>query len=324
MAKTNVQPWLLVLLVGLLITTSVLLAVFTYEHNMAAAAERQVMKRNATSSDEASTNGLIFTTIIHRHGDRTPLRPYANDPWQLPQHWPVGWGKLTAIGRRQQTELGSWLRHRYLGTSVLPQSGRYDARRVQVVSCSDAGNLTLESAEANAAGMFPGDEGVDVTLVDVHDEATLNGTCDAYRRWRHIVWQQFEQPLLQQHRNLTEYLERYAGEPMRQLHNVRQLYDTLLVERLYGRRLPMWAKRVFPGDEFATLAGQQLKVATAAVSNELGRLRFGSLLKEILGRMEAKSSGRLEPADKSMVVYSATDETIVGLLGMLGVDDVSL
>lgn len=47
------------------------------------------------------TNGwddstLIFATIVYRHGDRTPIKPYPKDPFGR-EHWSVDWGQLTNV-----------------------------------------------------------------------------------------------------------------------------------------------------------------------------------------------------------------------------------
>lgn len=34
---------------------------------------------------------------IFRHGDRTPIEVYPNDPWKDQEWWPVGFGELTNV-----------------------------------------------------------------------------------------------------------------------------------------------------------------------------------------------------------------------------------
>lgn len=34
---------------------------------------------------------------IFRHGDRTPVDPYPNDPWKDRIYWPEGYGQLTNV-----------------------------------------------------------------------------------------------------------------------------------------------------------------------------------------------------------------------------------
>nr|CAD7400360.1 unnamed protein product [Timema poppensis] len=37
---------------------------------------------------------------LYRHGDRTPLDPYPNDPFRNTSLWPVGWGQLTPVNNK--------------------------------------------------------------------------------------------------------------------------------------------------------------------------------------------------------------------------------
>nr|CAD7429146.1 unnamed protein product [Timema monikensis] len=46
-----------------------------------------------------SERSLDCRTTLYRHGDRTPLDPYPNDPFRNTSLWPVGWGQLTPVRR---------------------------------------------------------------------------------------------------------------------------------------------------------------------------------------------------------------------------------
>lgn len=54
-----------------------------------------------------------YAAVIYRHGDRTPVNPYPTDPWKNESLWPVKFGQLTNIGKRQHYALGKWFRKRY-------------------------------------------------------------------------------------------------------------------------------------------------------------------------------------------------------------------
>lgn len=54
-----------------------------------------------------------FAAVIFRHGDRTPVAPYPNDPWKNESLWPVKFGQLTNMGKLQHFAFGKWLRDRY-------------------------------------------------------------------------------------------------------------------------------------------------------------------------------------------------------------------
>ena len=45
----------------------------------------------------------LSMVIVHfRHGDRTPISPYANDPHKNASEWPVNYGQLTNRGKMQE------------------------------------------------------------------------------------------------------------------------------------------------------------------------------------------------------------------------------
>lgn len=53
----------------------------------------QMLMVNSTDS----SSSLIFASIVFRHGARTPVKAYPNDPWGDEKFWPVGWGQLIMV-----------------------------------------------------------------------------------------------------------------------------------------------------------------------------------------------------------------------------------
>ena len=94
--------------------------------------------------------GLKQVHLLFRHGDRTPISAYPNDPWRN-YSWPGGWGQLTTRGIKRHFQLGQWLRQRYSGFL----SDQYD--REEIVIRSTDTDRTLMSALSNLAGLFPPD-----------------------------------------------------------------------------------------------------------------------------------------------------------------------
>lgn len=41
--------------------------------------------------------GFVSYLQLYRHGDRTPVAPYKNDPYRNESIWPVPYGQLTNV-----------------------------------------------------------------------------------------------------------------------------------------------------------------------------------------------------------------------------------
>ncbi len=96
-----------------------------------------------------SEDKVAFTTVIYRHGDRTPIDPYPKDPYKNESNWPVGFGQLTPRGKMMQFKLGQYLRNRY--NDLL---GDEYSENVIYVRSTDV-DRTLMSAQSNLAGLYP-------------------------------------------------------------------------------------------------------------------------------------------------------------------------
>lgn len=54
-----------------------------------------------------------YAAVVFRHGDRTPVNQFPTDPYNNQSLWPVKFGELTNLGKRQHYMLGKWIRKRY-------------------------------------------------------------------------------------------------------------------------------------------------------------------------------------------------------------------
>ncbi|XP_074125630.1 prostatic acid phosphatase [Sminthopsis crassicaudata] len=99
-------------------------------------------------SQASAAKELQFALLLFRHGDRSPIETFPNDPYQE-SAWPQGFGQLSQLGMEQHYELGTYLRKRY--STFL--NSTYHRNKVYVRSTDI--DRTLMSAMTNLAALFP-------------------------------------------------------------------------------------------------------------------------------------------------------------------------
>ncbi|XP_036129950.1 testicular acid phosphatase [Molossus molossus] len=272
---------------------------------------------------------LVFVAVVFRHGDRAPLASYPTDPHKeaVPTLWPRGLGQLTSEGVRQQLELGRFLRSRY-EAFLSPEY-----RREEVYVRSTDFDRTLESAQANLAGLFPEAapgrpetawRPIPVHTVPVTEDKLLRfpmRSCPRYRELLHETTEAVEyQTALEGWADFLMYLENctglsLVGEPLRRAWKV---LDTLMCQQAHGLPLPSWASP----DVLRTLAQMSALDIGAHVgpprAAEKAQLTGGILLEAILANFSRVQRLGLP---LKMVMYSAHDSTLLALQGALGLYD---
>ena len=58
---------------------------------------------------------------------------------------------------------------------------------------------------------------------------------------------QFMRNIYKENRDLFEYISASVGENITDNVKLDYIFDTLLIESIYGMELPQWTKKVFPG-----------------------------------------------------------------------------
>lgn len=200
----------------------------------------------------ADTKGeLIFSHVLFRHGDRTPITSYPTDPYGNVSNWPVPFGQLTPAGMQQEYALGKWLRERY-GNVLL--SEQYSANEIYIRSTDT--DRTLESAEANLAGLYQphGNQvwnadllwrPIPVHTVSLDDDWLIGETVPACPVFYDIAESLFTTDeflqLLDEHRDFIEYTSEMSGITIpldfAGLGYIVLLRDTLFIEDLYNLTL---------------------------------------------------------------------------------------
>ncbi|VEN39474.1 unnamed protein product [Callosobruchus maculatus] len=102
-------------------------------------------------ANEAANIGdeLVAVAVVFRHGDRSPLDSFPNDPYFNGTYWPMGVGQLLNFGKNNSYQLGRYLRQRY--KTFL--SDQYKRQEIEVLS-SDV-DRTIMSAQLMLAAMYP-------------------------------------------------------------------------------------------------------------------------------------------------------------------------
>ncbi|XP_011870066.1 PREDICTED: prostatic acid phosphatase-like [Vollenhovia emeryi] len=280
-----------------------------------------VLAVSSSDAGDLDLGTIVFANVLYRHGDRTPVLPYKNDPYRDESCWPVPYGQLTNIGKHQHLLLGRWLRKRY--SHLL--SNIYSPYDIYVES-TDV-DRTLMSAEANLAGLYPptGNQVWDMNHwmpIPVH---TVPGKYDYVLhatklcpRYNYELEKLLSSPEMERinkaNANLYAYLSKNTGNNVDSFKIVEHLYDVLFIEQLYNKTLPQWTKSVFP-EKMKPLAILSFMIET--YNTILQRLKSGPLLGEMIDHMVKKAQRTLQP-DRKLWMYSAHDETIANMLMTLG------
>jgi len=270
--------------------------------------------------------GLKQVHLVWRHGDRTPISPYPNDPYKDYQ-WPGGLGQLTKRGMRRHLELGRWLRQRY--TDWL--SPTYD--RAEVVIRSTDVDRTLMSALSNLAGLFPpqGDQVWDEELpwqpIPVHtvpqDEDYLlssHAHCPRFAELqKEIESGDWMREIYAKNRDLFEYISLNTGENITNIVKLDYIYDSLLIESEFNLTLPSWTDQVFSVKNGTFKDLRDLSFTVDTLTEELKRLKGGPLVKEMIQHFDTIATSKDTSNQMKLYIYSGHDTTVAPILHTLGV-----
>ncbi|XP_011370515.1 prostatic acid phosphatase isoform X1 [Pteropus medius] len=262
---------------------------------------------------------LKFVTLVFRHGDRSPIETFPNDPIKE-SSWPQGFGQLTQLGMEQHYELGEYLKTRY--GKFLNESYKHQ----QVYIQSTDVDRTLMSAMTNLAALFPPEgisvwnpslpwQPIPVHTVPLSEDRLLYlpfRNCPRFQQLQRETLKSEEfQKRLQPYKDFVETLPKLAGYHGKDLFGIwSKVYDPLFCERVHNFTLPSWAT----GDAMTKLKELSelslLSLYGIHKQKEKSRLQGGVLIDEILNNMERAT----QPLNhRKLVMYSAHDTTVSGL-----------
>ncbi|XP_057595572.1 prostatic acid phosphatase isoform X5 [Hippopotamus amphibius kiboko] len=262
---------------------------------------------------------LRFVTLVFRHGDRSPIETFPNDPIKE-SSWPQGFGQLTQLGMEQHYKLGEYLRKRY--ETFLNESYKHEQVYVQSTDI----DRTLMSAMTSLAALFP-PEGINiwnpnllwqpipVHTVPVSEDQLLYlpfRSCPRFQELENETLKSEEfQKRLHPYKSFMESLPKLTGYHHQDLFGIwSKVYDPLFCESVHNFTLPFWATEdtMTKLKEISELS--LLSLYGIHKQKEKSRLQGGILVKEILNHMKSAT----QPSNRrKLIMYSAHDTTVSAL-----------
>jgi len=233
---------------------------------------------------EDSLKTLSTLAVIHRHGDRNPIKTYPNDPYGDIKYWPDGWGQLTIAGKRRLYALGKFIRRRY--ASFLTDDP------MEVGVRSSGANRCLNSVQCLLAGAYPpkGRFVIDpqlnwqpfpiMTLPRIHDSMLNPGsTCaKGSQELARLRNSPEAKKFLAPYGDLLRYLTKNAGREVNDYTTAEYIHDDLFIEQNAGYKLPAWVTpKVF--SDLKEISDRSFHLD--ATSTTIQRLRAGIFFKDL-------------------------------------------
>ncbi|GLV41157.1 uncharacterized protein CBL_04681 [Carabus blaptoides fortunei] len=278
----------------------------------------------AGSKENERTLKLVH--VVFRHGDRTPDddSTYPLDPHLNHSYYPVGYGQLTNLGKKQEYDIGVSLRKRYnhlLGNIYTPEV---------VDSWSTDYDRTKNSLQLVLAGLWPPSKDqiwnekllwqpIVFNYKSTHEDILLGDAsriCPAYMKL-------FEENLLSDDhlvenaklKSFYDYVSENTGLNISQPEHVYNLFFTVFAEEKLGLNLPAWTKCVWP-DKITEVAVKFYYMYTQ--TPEMKSFTSGRLLEKMVQDSKDFIENKLKPKGRKLFLYSAHERNVA--LMLIGLD----
>lgn len=273
---------------------------------------------------------LKLVQILFRHGDRTPVMNYPNDPYKE-STWSKygGFGQLTQTGMKQHFEFGKFLRDRY--STFLDSI--YSRAKTYVVSTDY--DRTLMSAYSLLNGLYSPVEyqvwkaNVSWQPIPVHttskesDVIFYGQACPRFKQLQKEVEKSEEykkinkryQPMFDVVDKNSGCLEKDGCAHMN-LDDDWKVQNCLYVERTHGLELPEWAKSIY--DHIFESRGWGFFFRNR--SPEMARLQSGGILKDM--RLNIQKKIAANSSTDQIRLYSGHDTYVAAMTKLLSITKV--
>ncbi|KAL5007037.1 hypothetical protein ScPMuIL_015843 [Solemya velum] len=271
------------------------------------------------SSQTTFGNGTFkFVQVIFRHGDRSAITPYKNDPFQE-DSWPQGLGQLSKLGKEQSFNLGKFFSDRYqrndfLNTSYLQK---------EIYACSTDFDRALMTAQCVLAGLYPPAKDQQFNLnipwqpIPVHvrlDVIGLMGDCPRRNKLNSDYSQAYSKRIELDNQEFIEYVANHTGEEAT-LGGLIKVVDPIFCEHTHNFSLPAWLTSNNTYEKLMSFGYDAVQMYIPTL--QIARLKGG----EMLGFMVQKMKDKINNANmtEKMFIYSGHDSTLYALMGALQV-----
>ncbi|XP_067125487.1 prostatic acid phosphatase-like [Centruroides vittatus] len=260
---------------------------------------------------------LQLLHIISRHGARTPIILYPNDPNKNHQY-KEGLGQLTNTGKLQQYALGKYFRWRY--KNFITSNPR------EVEARSSETDRTIMSGLCHLSGLYePSGEWRFTNVLNWQPIKILTSPpkqdkllyvkpeCpESDAEYDRILNSSEGKAFRKQHPDLFNYVSYYSGKTIDDWKDALFVIDAIKIEKSNHMVVPDWAIGVYQQlekifDDFFYFAYKSVKMQ---------RLRAGPLIGDILEHMKEKHEGKLNNLTK-VYAYFTHDANVAALLSAL-------
>lgn len=274
------------------------------------------------------TDELVMVNLVYRHGARSPIYIYKNDPYR--SHWPDGTGRLTQNGMKMEYDLGRYLETEYVETDFVNKS--YLHKEVSIRSSGV--DRCLQSAQSQLAGLYPPAgwqiwntdiawQPIPVQTVPSDQDPLLRPEntkdCPAYHELITKMKEdsdEYKKRVIDSE-NLVKYLRVNSGEKRLTINNQWVINDCVKAETAEGLEQPDWIKERLPEiQDLSWFLFQFSYIGQPGTADLLGRLTGGTLLGKMIENM--KSFGTDDVAPK-LNLFSGHDTSILSLSTALGI-----